>query len=180
MTQRIVFTARVLPQLIILLSMFAGASEARADDLPEYRLKAEYLYRFAQFTEWPVEVGNTLNLCVHGTDPFGAALDTLQGRAVEHRTITVMRNVRTKALDGCQIVFVASAAAADMSDVLEQLRGRPALVVADTPGAARRGVALNMTVVDNHVTFEANIEAARAARINLSSRLLRLATEVIQ
>jgi YfiR/HmsC-like len=174
------FTARVLRQLIILLSMLAGASEARADDLPEYRLKAEYLYRFAQFTEWPVEVGDTLNLCVHGADPFGAALDALQGKAVEHRSIAVMRNVKITALDACQIVFVASAAAADVSDVLQEMKGRPALIVADTPGAARLGVALNMTVVGNHVVFEANIEAARAARINLSSRLLRLATEVIQ
>ena len=176
----IAFTARVLPQLIILLGMLAADCEARADDLPEYRLKAEYLYRFAQFTEWPVEVGNTLNLCVHGADPFGATLDALQGRAVESRTIAVLRNVKISALDGCQIVFVASAAAADVPDVLQRMRGRPALVVADTPGAARLGAALNMAVVDSHVTFEANIGAARAARINLSSRLLRLATEVIQ
>ena len=32
----------------------------------------------------------------------------------------------------------------------------------------------------NKITFEANLQAARAARINLSSKLLRLATEVIQ
>ena len=39
---------------------------------------------------------------------------------------------------------------------------------------------LNMSVTQNKVTFEANLQAARAARLNLSSKLLRLATEVQQ
>jgi hypothetical protein len=150
-----------------------------AGDLPEYRLKAEFLYRFAQFTEWPVEVGNVLNLCVYGTDPFGAALDALQGRMVDRRTIVVLRNANVDALEGCQIVYIAPAAA-DVPHALEQIKGRAVLIVADTPGAARLGVTLNMAVVNNHITFEANVQAARAARINVSSRLLRLATEVIQ
>ena len=167
-------------QLLVLLICLAGVTTLRADDLPEYRLKAEYLYRFAQYTEWPDEVGNTLNLCVHGADPFGAALDTLQGKTVERRSIVVMRDVDADALNSCQIIYVSPGAAADVPRVIERLRGRPVLIVADTPGAARLGATLNMAVVNSHVTFEANMQAARMARINVSSRLLRLATEVIQ
>jgi hypothetical protein len=166
-------------RLIILLVLLACVRSVWADDLPEYQLKAEFLYRFAQFAEWPVEVGDTLNLCLHGTDPFGAELDALQGKLIERRNIVVLRNVKADALDGCQIIYVAPAGAADVRHVLEHTKGRPVLIVADTPGAARLGVTLNMAVVKNHVTFEANMQAARAARISLSSRLLRLATEVI-
>jgi hypothetical protein len=54
------------------------------------------------------------------------------------------------------------------------------LVVADSPGALRQGAALNMAVASSRVTFEVNLRAARAAGLTLSSRLLRLATEVIQ
>jgi YfiR/HmsC-like len=171
------------PQLLLwslsVVFLIACVPSAWADEAPEYRLKAEYLYRFAQFTEWPAETGNTLNLCVHGTDPFGAELDALQGKLVERRNIVVMRNVNADALAGCQIIYVAPAAA-DVPQVLEQIKGRPVLIVADTPGAARLGVTLNMSVVKGHVSFEANMQAARSARINLSSRLLRFATEVIQ
>jgi YfiR/HmsC-like len=172
------------PQLLLwslsVVFLLACVPSAWADEAPEYLLKAEYLYRFAQFTEWPAETGNTLNLCVHGTDPFGAELDALQGKLVERRNIVVLRNVNADALAGCQIIFVAPAAAADVPQVLEQIKGRPVLIVADTPGAARLGVTLNMSVVKGHVSFEANMQAARSARINLSSRLLRFATEVIQ
>jgi len=54
------------------------------------------------------------------------------------------------------------------------------LTIADAPGAAKRGVALNMNVVNNKITFEANLTAARAANVKLSSKLLSLATEVFQ
>ena len=37
-----------------------------------------------------------------------------------------------------------------------------------------------MNVQQGRVSFEANLAAARSARLNLSSKLLRLATEVIQ
>jgi len=67
-----------------------------------------------------------------------------------------------------------------LGQLLDGLRGSPTLLVADSPGATRRGVALNMSVALNKVTFEANLPAARNAGLNLSSQLLRLATQVIQ
>jgi hypothetical protein len=64
--------------------------------------------------------------------------------------------------------------------VLDELRGSKVLTVADSPDAVRHGVALGMTVAQNRVTFAANLLAAHRAGLNLSSKLLRLATEVIQ
>lgn len=44
----------------------------------------------------------------------------------------------------------------------------------------RRGVVLNMNLVTNKVTFEANQQAARSAGLKLSSKLLGPATRVQQ
>jgi hypothetical protein len=161
-------------------SLLLFAPLARADDLPEYRLKAAFLYNFALFTEWPAEVGSTLNLCIHGGDPFGKEIDALAGKAVGARSIAVQRKGSGESLKGCHIVFIAGSAIAGLPRVLDELRDTPALTVADTPGAARQGVALNMAVAQNRITFEANVLAARSARLTLSSKLLRLATEVLQ
>lgn len=54
------------------------------------------------------------------------------------------------------------------------------LTLADAPGALRHGVMLNMQVAQNRVVFEASVRAARAAGLTLSSKLLRLASEVLQ
>ena len=147
--------ARRASTVALAIALGACACAARAaDDLPEYRLKAAFLYNFALFTEWPAEVGATLHLCVFGPDPFGAELDGLQAKVVGERSLAVQRKVG--------------------------IDGLPVLTVADSAGAARQGVALNMSLVQHRISFEANLRAARAAKINLSSKLLRLATEVIQ
>jgi hypothetical protein len=166
--------------LLSLLALMACGVPARAEELPEYRLKAAFLYNFALFTEWPAEVGATLNLCVFGVDPFGREIDALQGKAVGARSIVVRRRTGADSLDDCQILFISGPAMDKLARVLDGLRGSPTLTVADSPGAAGRGVALNMSVALNKVTFEANLPAARGAGLNLSSQLLRLATQVMQ
>lgn len=164
-----------------LCALGAGLSlGVQASELPEYRLKAAFIYNFIAFTEWPAATGPTLNLCIHGSDPFGSEIDALQGKPTNGRTIALQRNVRVEGLRGCQVAFIAASAQEHLPRVLDALRGNPTLTVADSPGAMRRGVALNMNIAAGKVSFEANVVAARAASLTLSSKLLRLATEVEQ
>jgi hypothetical protein len=163
-----------------LACLLVPAPPAFAGDLPEYRLKAAFLFNFAVFTEWPTETPATLSLCIVGKDPFGEEIDALQGKAVGERHIAVRKGVAPDAVASCQIVFITDSAHGALAGVLQGLHGLSVLTVADSPGAAAQGVALNMSVVNSRVSFEANLEAARAARLNLSSKLLRLATGVRQ
>jgi hypothetical protein len=173
------FSARV-PAWCLGLALMAFAPAALSDDLPEYRLKAAFLYNFALFTEWPADTGSTLNLCVYGHDPFGEEIDALQGKAVGARHLVVRRITSIGGLSACQVVFIADSSGDGISRVLSTLRGATVLTIADAPGAAEQGVALNMNVVKNKITFEANLTAARAANLKLSSKLLSLATEVLE
>lgn len=145
----------------------------------ERELKVAFIYNFMRFTDWPEDTGSTLTLCVRGPDPFGTPLDALQGKVVGTRALAVQRR-GNEALKGCQAVFIGSSAFGNWPKTILELQGRPVLTLADTPGAARQGVHLNMAVVQNKVTFEANLAAARSVQLKLNSQLLRLATEVIQ
>jgi hypothetical protein len=162
------------------LSAIGMAFAAHGEDLPEYRLKAAFLYNFAAYTEWPAEVGGTLNVCIYGADPFGTEADALNGKKAGLRILAVHRKTQAEALKGCQMIFIANAGSETVRRVLDALRGLPVLTVADTPQALQHGVALNMNLTQERVTFEASLRAAREARLELSSRLLRLATEVRQ
>lgn len=163
---------------LALVALLTGAA-AFGQEVPEYRLKAAFLYNFALYTEWPAEVGNTLQLCVAGPDPFGREIDALQGKPVGHRSLALSRRGSGEGWVGCQIVFIAAPGSPPAARALEAARSQPLLTVADTPGALRQGVMLNMTLVGGKVGFEANQGATRAARLVLSARLLRLATEVL-
>jgi hypothetical protein len=171
---------RRAPPAICVLLLIACAQTVSPQPLTEYRLKAAFLYNFALFTDWPAGTGGSLNLCVYGADPFGTEIDALQDKPVGERLLAVRRTPVGGSLDGCQIVFIAPSAITALPHVLGELHGRAALTVADSPDAARQGVALNMSVAQNKVSFEANLSAARGAGLNLSSKLLRLATQVIQ
>lgn len=151
-----------------------------AESLPEYRLKAAFIYNFAVFTEWPASVGSKLKLCVHGPDPFGGELSNLDGKPVGARSIAVQRTHASESLADCQIVFVAAQTLEATATLLQQLQGRPVLTISDSAGALRRGIALNLNLAQNRVTFEANLAAARASGLKLSSKLLNLATEVLE
>ena len=166
--------------LLALAALGLAPGRAHAEEVAEYQLKAAFLYTFLGFTEWPADTDGTLNLCIYGADPFGVEIDSLAGKRVGARSLAVQRKAQLDALRSCQIVFVSSASASQLTRVVEALRGLPVLTVADVPGAAQQGAAINMKLAQGRITFEANLLAARGARLNLSSKLLRLATEVVQ
>ncbi len=170
----------LLLQAVFVCAALGLDAPAWGQDLPEYRLKAAFLYNFTAFTEWPADVGSTLNLCIVGADPFGAEIEPLTGKKVGERSLAVQRKSTPESLKGCHLVFITAAANGQLPRMLDALRGQPVLTVADAPGAVHQGVMLNMAVAQGRVTFEANLVAARSARLNLSSKLLRLATEVVQ
>jgi YfiR/HmsC-like len=169
-----------IPVPYVLLVLLSWTPPAWPLDLPEYQLKAAFLINFASFTEWPTGIGGTLHVCVYGRDPFGEQLDRFQGKRVGGREIVVERLNSVDGLHNCQVVFIAHSAIDNLPRVLENVNGRPVLTVADSPGAARQGVILNMRTDQDRVTFAANLGAARGNGLILSSKLLRLATEVLQ
>ncbi|MDO9314463.1 MAG: YfiR family protein [Burkholderiaceae bacterium] len=161
-----------------LLGMLLFAAAARGADLPEYRLKAAFLYNFAVYTEWPAEVGNKLNLCVLGQDPFDGELQQLSGKVIGTRSIAVQNMTTRKSITDCQLLYIAPSAIGELPLVLGALNGLRVLVVTDSPGAARDGAAINMAVQNSKILFEVNLKAVQDARLTLSSKLLRLAREI--
>ncbi|MBK6657720.1 MAG: YfiR family protein [Proteobacteria bacterium] len=163
--------------LSLLLCLVLGAG-ARADELPEYRVKAAFLYNFMVFTEWPDNAAPDMTLCIVGDDPFGAAIDGLTGKRVADKPISVERVAAGASLSRCRVVFITASAIDGLDGLLAGLGDQAVLTVADSAGAMQRGVQLNMRLTHSKVTFEANLDAARRHRLQLSSKLLRLATEV--
>jgi hypothetical protein len=161
-------------------SLFCQLAHAADAPVSEYQVKTAYLYNFITFTEWPAGTGVELRLCIYGPDPFGDNIDALQGKAVvDGRTLAVARITTVELLDSCQIVFLSREVISNLPRILDQLRGKATLIVADSPGAMREGVGINMLNDGDKVSFEVNLNAVHAQGLNLSFRLLRLAAEVV-
>ncbi len=152
---------------------------AAVEPVAEYALKAAYLYNFAGFTTWPGDSGPSIQLCVLGKDPFGAALDNLTGKAVGNSRLAVRRLDSGESIRDCQILFISASEKAALTTIVDSLRGASVLTVADIPGATEQGVMIEMTLDDRRVVFSVNAEAARRARLSISSKVLRLAKAVL-
>ena len=162
------------------LSLLAGAGlaahalDAAAQSTLEYSVKATYLVRFAAFATWTdgaIEPGAPLVLCVAGRDPFGEILNrAANGQTANGRALAVRRPTSSD-LRGCHIAYLGRDAIAPLNPP------SGVLLVTDEAVAARRG-AIHFVVVGGRVRFHVDKRLARAAGIDLSSRLLALALSV--
>jgi len=161
-----------------LLLLLLPARALSAAPPAEYQLKAVFLFNFAQFVEWPAgafaDAGAPLVIGILGEDPFGALLDdTVRGEKVGGRELLVQRYRRAEDVAACHILFVSRSEAARIEQIVAQLDHRPVLTVADSENAARRGVMIRFLTENRRIRLRINLEAARAAGLIISSKLLR-------
>ncbi len=144
----------------------------------EYRIKAAFLYNFTSFVTWPEEFsGKTgFTLCVFGNDPLGNLLDKLAGKSVKNTQLVVRRLQSLALLDECQLVFISEMSSDQLDPALALLHELPVLTVSDTRGFTERGGIIEFRIIENKVRFDINNNAAESAGLNISSKLLSLAT----
>ncbi len=94
------------------------------------------------------------------------------------RRITLLHTPKLAEAEGCHVLFISRSEKSRMSRILQELGEAPVLTVADTDGFLDRGGIINFILEGSKVRFESNQEAAERAGIKISSKLLRLATQV--
>lgn len=165
---------------LFMLASAACPTNANSSASREYEVKAAFLYNFAKFTTWPPDAFATadapLVVGVLGKDPFGATLDgALNGKQVGARRLVIERYAGVEQLGRCHVLFVADSERERHAEILKACEGRPTLVVCDIAGFAAKGATASFYIEKNNVRFEMNPAAAKRARIQLSSQLLKLA-----
>ncbi len=159
------------------LMLHAGGAHA-AEPLPEYTVKAGYLYNFAMLTEWPDDsVQSSLNLCILGPDHFGSALDSLRGKSVNGHPIVIRFPDSADATHGCHILYITEGAPAEVKRLLHGFGAQPMLTVTGDAELAQSGVAILLRPNGQRLGFEIDDEAAQRSGLHLSARLLRLAQQ---
>lgn len=152
-------------------------AQTQAPAVPEYVMKATYLYNFMLFTEWPnAEPPNPqdgLTLCVLGQDSFGEALSHLEGKNVNGRRLSISRLNGLTGIKKCHLLFITEQEAPNMQSIQKHLADAPVLTVADTPVAT--GAAILLSLEGKRLVFDVNMQRAKKVGITLSSKVLQLA-----
>jgi len=161
----------------------AKAADDRSPRSPEYVIKAAYLYNFAMFVEWPTDAFATpdspLLIGVVGADPFGWALErTVEGKRINKRRIVINRVQSVQEARRCHIVFISVDDDLRVSEFSTRLSGQSVLLVGESDNVLTQGATVGFTVRDNKVGYDINLDAAKRARLTVSSKLLNLARVV--
>ena len=167
-----------LPVILLAVGFFHSWTQAKAFN--EYDLKAAFLYNFAQFVEWPPEAFESaqthLVIGVLGEDPFGKTLDKIvQDEVVKNRKLDVQRYRRVEDIATCHILFISQSEAGRLGQILDRLKGKNILTVGDSENFAHQGGVVRLLLEKNKIRLRINIEAAKAARLTISSKVLRAA-----
>lgn len=111
---------------------------------------------------------------VVGDDPFGGALDRLDGSVVNGRRLRIKRLRSGDNLRGCQILFISKSEGRNLWKILESIKGMGVLTIGEMPQFNRSGGMIRFVIQNEKVRFEINAAAAGQARLRISSKLLAL------
>jgi hypothetical protein len=163
----------------LVLASTPSLDSAPRDPLPEYPVKAAFLYHFVEFVEWPRASplpAATVTIGVLGRDPFGDVLDkAVLEKMVAGRTLTIRRFDSLKALEPCEILFISSSETPRLPEILARFEGSAVLTVGEGDRFARHGGMIGFLVEDNRVRLEVNRSAVEKAGLRVSSKLLAVA-----
>jgi len=162
-----------------------GVSASWTETRNEFKIKADFIYHFAQLVSWPADaVSNTdqqLLLCTLGDDSFqGNLKSNVNGKQVGSFTIHV-RHLKQDApeLRSCQILFVGNDESKHFPALLAELQNSPVLTIGESDTFLDDGGVISFTKRYGKIRFAINLEAADRCRLKISSRLLLLAEKVI-
>lgn len=182
-TRALRYAASITILLCLLLAAGRERSGAQSTD-EEYRVKAAFIFHFAQLVDWPPETrtsaANSLFLCTIGDDPFQGALEsTVAGKAVGDRILRVRHLKQADDMQACHVLFLGKAQSKRIPMLLADLHNAPILTVGESPGFLGAGGMICFVLEDNNVRFGINVDAAASAKLKIGSRLLVLAQTVI-
>jgi uncharacterized protein DUF4154 len=145
-------------------------------------VEAAYLYQFGRYVEWPpdlMKASKTFDICVLGMDPLGEVLgEIVAGKAITGKQVAAKRIIGLDESADCRILFVSSSENARVPEILKALEGTRTLTVGRGADFTRRGGMIGFTSDERRVRFVVNLAAADAAKLMLSSQLLRVAVRV--
>jgi hypothetical protein len=164
--------------LTLALLLLIGLAGQAAAGTGEYQVKAVFLFNFTQFVEWPADAfahaDTPLVIGVLGDDPFGAYLDeTVRGETAHGRPLTVERYRRIQEIGDCHVLFISRSEADRLEQIFARLNGKRILTVGDVEGFTRRGGVIRFATMAGTIRLRINLEAAKAAQLIISSKLLR-------
>ena len=135
-------------------------------------VKAAYLFRFAQYVEWPPLAADApFIIAVSGAEDVAVHLDRLlPGMSVNGHRVEVRRVTRGQELHGVHILYIGADAFARTRTLRARAVELPILVVTDNELGLDGGGVINFIEIDRDLRFEISLIAADRSGTKIGTR----------
>jgi hypothetical protein len=172
---------RAAQVLLGLAGCWPALNVGAAPTLDDAQLRAAFIYRFAQFTQWPPPPAREFIYCVAGDARMAGMQASLQALTLKsHGAASSSLRVLTEPQQAapCQLLLLGFDDRAELQRWAAALAAEPVLVVGDSAEAFRNGAVIALVAEPNGLAFRINHTEAKRRGLVLSSQMLKLAREV--
>ena len=174
------FLKRARIALATLSAVALAPLQAAPPSPNEYALKAVFLYNFCRFIDWPAAAFDSraepFIIGIIGEDPFGNLLnEAIAGEYYRGRPIRIDHYRSVGEVRHCHLLFVSQSSADQFDQIVALVAGKNVVTVGETEEFLDHGGMIALTAEQNRVRLRSNSAALRAARLNVSSKLLQVA-----
>ena len=142
-------------------------------------LKAKFIARFVQLTEWPPPPPSQFRYCVAGNLALLAALQHTKLYSSNGEPLHIVAIDQPAQALSCQLLVLSLQQHAELSRWQQQLQQTPVLIITDNSEAFYRLAMIGLVTTPDGISFRINHSLAEQRGLKLSSQLLKLATEVL-
>jgi hypothetical protein len=144
----------------------------------EFELKGVFVLNFIRLVNWTNVPGEgtrpDLPVCALANSDFANAVrQAVAGKTIGNRPVSFKFTSAPDPLQ-CRVLIVDAAQYPVARQALNSIRDAPVLTAGNGPGFLSMGGMFELTVQDRQVQFDANLEAIRRAKLDVSARLLQL------
>lgn len=172
----------VIRRSIATLAWLGLAAALPAQAIEEGDLKAAIIFNILQFVDWPPEMrpetGGALAFCVGPDSSMHSALKALNDRPIRGYRFEVRDAPQADTTKACHAAFVDAGDRERKAAISKALRANGVLVFSDDVEVPADVAAVVLQRAGNKIAFDVNLQAVREARLQVSSKLLRLARVV--
>ncbi|MFL0805210.1 MAG: YfiR family protein [Agarilytica sp.] len=174
-----------LKLLVLLPALFCGvlaggsaAAEKKLSEAGEDHIRAAMVIGILRYTSWETDFGETLNICLVGSNDSFTHLEALQdSRVVPSKVINVSRiaNRKTASNSECQVLVVGAQAPMEVRD---SDFSQPCLLICDDCSDKKTDASVVLRKVKNRIRFDVDLDKAKTNRVKFRASMLELAAKV--
>ena len=170
----------------------------------EWQIKAAFLYNFINFVDWPEgkmpDNDEPILIGIIGNKEFTNAFNPMISKQAKGKNIAIkhFEHLNTAALSDsltdaeqeqgieelkkCHVLLISHchpSPTCDTAALIEALKEAPVLIISGGPGFLETGGHIRFLKENKKLRFEINLDAAKRSGLKIRSKLLKLATRVI-